>query len=48
MLQLGQVGDVLLPDEVQYERWSRPAFILDVAPGPAESFTLEGPKGFIS
>ena len=29
-------------DHDQYERWNRPAFVLDVAPGAPSSFSLEG------
>jgi hypothetical protein len=47
-------GDVLLGtvggapfyiDADQYRRWREPAIALDVAPGPAESFSLEGLEG---
>ena len=29
----------------QYERWGRPKFVVDVAPGAAEGFSLEGLEG---
>jgi uncharacterized protein (DUF779 family) len=47
-------GDVLLGelggmrawiDGEQDERWKHPRFVLDVAPGPASSFSLEGLDG---
>ncbi|HEX2708353.1 MAG TPA: DUF779 domain-containing protein [Solirubrobacterales bacterium] len=50
-LTLGSIADVpFLIDAEQYERWGRPDFEIDVAPGGAESFSLEGPEGvhFIS
>ncbi len=50
-LQLGRIaGAPFVIDREQYERWGRPDFEIDVAPGAAESFSLEGPEGvhFIS
>lgn len=45
-LELGRVGGApFLIDAEQYERWGRPDFLIDVAPGAAESFSLEGPEG---
>ena len=45
-LALGRVGGAaLLLDREQYERWNRPRLVLDVAPGPAEGFSLEGLAG---
>ena len=47
-------GDVLLGeiagcpfyvDREQYERWQRPQFVIDVAPGAGDSFSLEGAEG---
>ena len=37
-------------DSDQYERWGKPRFLIDVAPGAAEGFSLEGLDGvhFIS
>jgi uncharacterized protein (DUF779 family) len=32
-------------DREQYERWRRPAFLIDVAPGVGDTFSLEGPEG---
>jgi hypothetical protein len=43
---LGHVGGApFLIDADQYERWNRPRFVLDVAPGAAEGFSLEGLEG---
>lgn len=43
---LGELGSVpFYIDSDQDERWNRPSFILDVAPGPAEGFSLEGLEG---
>ena len=45
-LLLGEVGGApFYIDAEQYERWNRPAFLLDVALGPAEGFSLEGLDG---
>jgi uncharacterized protein len=45
-LELGRVAGVpFLIDADQYERWGRPEFLLDVAPGPAGGFSLEGTEG---
>ena len=44
---LGEVGGAAFYiDADQYERWNRPSFMLDVAPGAAEGFSLEGLEGF--
>ena len=32
-------------DREQYERWRRPSFVIDVAAGGGDSFSLEGPDG---
>ena len=32
-------------DREQYERWKRPSFVIDVAAGGGDSFSLEGPDG---
>src|SRR4029079_6513920 len=32
-------------DSDQYERWGRPDFVIDVADGASDSFSLEGPEG---
>ncbi len=45
-LLLGEVAGVpFYIDVEQYERWNRPTFLLDVAPGAAEGFSLEGLHG---
>jgi uncharacterized protein (DUF779 family) len=45
-LLLGELGGVrFYIDAEQYERWNRPAFVLDVAPGAATGFSLEGTDG---
>lgn len=45
-LLLGRIGGVpFYIDSEQYERWGRPQFLIDVSPGPAESFSLEGGEG---
>ena len=45
-LLLGEVAGVpFYCDREQYERWNRPQIELDVAPGPAEGFSLEGLVG---
>jgi uncharacterized protein len=50
-LQLGEIGGApFYIDAEQYERWGRPRFLIDVSPGPAAGFSLEGLEGvhFIS
>ena len=43
---LGSVGAVpVYIDADLYDRWGRPRFQIDVAPGPAEGFSLEGLAG---
>jgi uncharacterized protein len=45
-LLLGQVGGAeFFIDADQYQRWNRPQFLLDVSPGAAEGFSLEGLDG---
>jgi uncharacterized protein (DUF779 family) len=45
-LLLGELDGVpFYVDREQYERWNRPTFRLDVTPGPAEGFSLEGLAG---
>jgi uncharacterized protein (DUF779 family) len=45
-LQLGEIGGApFYIDSEQYERWGRPDFLVDVAPGAAEGFSLEGLRG---
>lgn len=42
-LRLGRIGGApFYVDSEQYERWKEPEFLIDVAPGPAGSFSLEG------
>ena len=48
---LGEIASVpFVIDRDQHERWGRPSFEIDVAPGASESFSLEGAEGvhFIS
>ena len=50
-MRLGQIGSApFYIDSDQYERWGAPRFLIDVAPGAAEGFSLEGLEGvhFIS
>ena len=45
-LCLGEIGGAsFYIDREQYERWGRPAFLIDVADGAAEGFSLEGRAG---
>lgn len=45
-LKLGEIGgSPFYVDAEQYERWDRPVFVIDVAPGEAEGFSLQGPEG---
>lgn len=45
-VRLGEVGGMpVFIDSDQDERWRRPSFVLDVAPGPASGFSLEGLDG---
>ena len=45
-LELGEVGGVpFFIDAEQYERWNRPSFLLDVAAGTPDAFTLEARDG---
>jgi len=40
-MMLGDVGGApFYIDAEQYERWGRPRFTVDLAPGPAEGFSL--------
>ena len=42
-LRLGDIGGATFYiDADQYERWGKPRFLIDVAPGAAEGFSLEG------
>jgi uncharacterized protein len=45
-LLLGNIGGApFYIDADQYERWRRPRFLIDVSPGPAEGFSLDGLDG---
>src|SRR6478672_6848018 len=45
-LRLGDLGGMpVYIDAEQDERWNHPQFVLDVAPGPASGFSLEGLDG---
>jgi uncharacterized protein len=45
-LLLGEVeGCPFYIDQEQYERWNRPQFLIDVASGDGDTFSLEGPEG---
>src|SRR5687767_6480607 len=45
-LLLGELGGApVYIDAEQDRRWNHPQFILDVAPGPASGFSLEGLDG---
>jgi uncharacterized protein len=43
---LGEIGGApFYIDAEQYERWRRPAFVIDVSAGEAGGFSLEGREG---
>ena len=45
-VRLGEIGGAPFHiDAEQYERWGKPRFLIDVAPGAAEGFSLEGLEG---
>ena len=45
-LRLGEIGGApFYIDSEQHERWGAPRFHIDVAPGAAEGFSLEGLEG---
>ena len=45
-LRLGEIeGCPFYIDREQYERWCRPQFLIDVASGDGDTFSLEGPEG---
>jgi len=45
-LLLGEIEECpFYIDREQYERWRRPAFLLDVSLGDGDTFSLEGPEG---
>jgi len=42
-VQLGEIADApFYIDSEQYERWGTPRLMIDVSPGAAEGFSLEG------
>ena len=44
--ELGQIGDTpFYIDSDQDDRWGQSSFVVDVAPGAAEGFSLEGLAG---
>ena len=45
-VRLGEIGGAAFYiDSDQYERWGRPAFVIDVSSGAADGFSLEGLEG---
>ena len=45
-VHLGDIGGApFYIDSDQYERWGTPRFLIDVVPGAAEGFSLEGLEG---
>ena len=45
-VRLGEIGGApFYIDAQQYERWGKPQFLIDVSPGAADGFSLEGPDG---
>src|SRR5437763_11961881 len=45
-LLIGEIaGCPFYIDQEQYERWRKPQFLIDVAPGDGDTFSLEGPEG---
>ena len=45
-LLLGEIdGCPFYIDREQYERWQQPTFLIDVAAGESDTFSLEGPEG---
>jgi uncharacterized protein len=45
-LLIGEIdGCSFYIDREQYERWRRPQFLIDVAPGESDTFSIEGPEG---
>ena len=43
---LGEIGgSPFYIDSEQYQRWGQPSFLIDVSPGAAEGFSLEGLEG---
>jgi uncharacterized protein len=42
-VKLGEIGGApFYADREQYEGWGEPTLLIDVSPGPASSFSLEG------
>jgi uncharacterized protein (DUF779 family) len=45
-VRLGEIGGApFYIDDEQDRRWNRPRFVVDVSPGAAGGFSLEGPEG---
>ncbi|MFZ0971003.1 MAG: DUF779 domain-containing protein [Solirubrobacteraceae bacterium] len=45
-VRLGHIGGAAFYiDSDQYQRWGSPRFLIDVSPGAAEGFSLEGLEG---
>jgi len=45
-VRLGEIGGMpFYIDSDQYERWGRPQLTIDVSPGAADGFSLEGIEG---
>ena len=45
-LLLGEIeGCPFYIDQEQYNRWRKPQFLIDVAQGDGDTFSLEGPEG---
>ncbi len=45
-LLIGEIaGCPFYIDREQYERWREPQFLIDVAPGEGDTFSIEGPEG---
>jgi len=45
-LHLGEIeGCPFYIDREQYERWRKPQFLIDVASGEGDTFSIEGPEG---
>jgi len=45
-LLIGEIaGCPFYIDREQYERWRKPQFLIDVAAGDGDTFSLEGPEG---
>ena len=45
-IRLGEIGGApFYIDSDQYKRWGKPQFVVDVSPGAAEGFSLEGLDG---